>query len=94
MKVKTIFYNMQNLPQTKKTLIKRKLFGYIDHSNRGFYRYEREGLLKEIPHFRPTKATIITKPNDHKKVIDLLEKYGVDYLVIDSNIQANLLKKS
>lgn len=92
MKVKTIFYDMRSIPQSKKVIVKRKLFGYNDHSNKGDYKYKREGLLAEIKHFRPAKATIITEPKDCKKIIGLLEKYNVIYLVIDSDIPASYLK--
>ena len=52
----------------------RKLYGYIDYSQNGKYKYHRQGILDKIPHLNPTRSVIITSKNHSQKIVDLLKK--------------------
>jgi hypothetical protein len=59
--------------------LSRALHGYKDYSNKGKYFYEREGLLKKIPHIQLIRGVFIVKKEDAEKFISLLERYKILY---------------
>lgn len=65
--------------KSKSVQISRVLNGYKDRSNHGKYTYERMGLLEEIPHRKLTKNVILLKEEDHKQLVQILEKYEAEY---------------
>lgn len=73
MKAKLICYDLSNLKQIKKVEVKRILFGYTEYSNNSKYTYKREGILKNIPHFRPARAVIIVAIKDGNRVIKAIK---------------------
>jgi hypothetical protein len=75
MKAKLICYDLSKLDITKKTIVKRLLFGYTEYSNNAQYTYEREGILEKIPHIKPARAVVIVKPQnegDIKQILNLI----------------------
>ena len=46
----------------------RRLYGYVDRSQFGRYRYEREGLLSSIPHVRMIRGVLIIREDDLEAV--------------------------
>ena len=76
-KGKIIIYSTSGAsPQEMKKLC-HLLYGYTDFSQRGRYRYERKGLLSEVPHMRVpmAKATIIVELGEEVKVLELLRSF-------------------
>ncbi len=57
----------------------RRLYGYIDYSNNGRYKYERKGLLSRINHVKVNKATISVNDAEALIIINLFKKLGVEY---------------
>jgi len=91
MKAKLIVYELSNLNQYHKVLVNRALFGYIDNSNKGTYRYERKGILDKIQHIRLLKGAIIVKTKDQNKVLFILKKYNIKPYVFDIRVKPSML---
>lgn len=89
MKAKLICYTLGNVGHKARSRFKRELFGYVDKSNNNQYRYQRNGLLSEIPHSKPIRSTVIVKPKDEAKIIRFLKKFKakikVYWIIIDKN---------
>ena len=91
MKAKLIYYDLSKIDQIKKVLVKRLLFGYTEYSNNAKYTYKREGILEKIPHFKLTKAVVIVKPSDQKKVIEILKKVKAKYNIFNIEVNKSML---
>ena len=52
----------------ERTRFFRRLYGYVDRSQFGRYRYEREGLLSRIPHVRMIRGVLIIREEDLEAV--------------------------
>ena len=91
MKASLIVYKLSKLDQYHKVLVNRALFGYIDNSNKGNYRYKRSGVLESIPHLRLLKGVIVVKIKDKKKITSILNKHRVDYMVFNITIKRFML---
>jgi len=90
MKGKLICYTLGKASHKKRSKLKRELLGYIDKSNNGRYKYQRKGLLDDIPHLKPIKSVIITKEEDFAKVEKVLKKYGAKTYVFDVILKESL----
>lgn len=55
--------------------LRKLLLGYTDYSNKGRYRYFRDGLLTKIPSIRLVRSVFIVRNEDSEKVVDLLEEF-------------------
>jgi hypothetical protein len=51
----------------------QRLYGYLDRSQYGNYRYQREGFLKGIPYLTPIRGVLIVKSEDREKVLGFLK---------------------
>ena len=91
MKAKLIHYDLSKLEQIDKVLVKRLLFGYTEYSNNSKYKYKREGILKEIPHFKLTKAVIIVGIRDASKITKILRKIKAKYSLFNIEIDKSKL---
>lgn len=60
------------------TKFRKKFLGYLDHSNKGRYKYHRKGLMSEIPHVKLLRAVFIVRERETQKVIDFLKEYRAD----------------
>lgn len=92
MKAKLIAYDLSKLDHYKKVLVNRALYGYNDHSNKGNYFYKREGVLNGVPHLRLLRGVILVKPNDQKKVVDILKKYKTKHSIFTVEVKSSLLR--
>ena len=55
--------------------LRKLLLGYNDYSNKGRYRYFRDGLLTEIPSIHLIRSVFIVKNEDCEKVLMLLKEF-------------------
>lgn len=92
MTTNVIFYRQEGLDQNTKFKLRRELLGLEQKSNFSQYKYEVQGLLQTIPHYRPINSTIIVKEKDTPKIKTLLEKYGVKTEIFEIMIPEKLLK--
>lgn len=57
----------------EKTKLRRKLYGWVNYSQYGKYRYKREGILGDIAHRRVLPGVITTTEEGAKRMKHLLE---------------------
>jgi len=76
MKAVIIKYEASNLTKTEASKLSKRLFGYIDKSNKGTYLYKRRGLVTEQPHIRFTRGLFAVPKNKAKRIINLIKKKG------------------
>ena len=48
MKAKLVTYTTKNLNKSEKSILSKKLYGYLDKSNNSKYTYQRKGILSNI----------------------------------------------
>ncbi len=49
------------------------LYGYLDHSQYGRYRYQRAGFLKGVPYLSPIRGLLIIKSEHRERVLNFLK---------------------
>lgn len=54
--------------------ITRKIYGYIDSSNNGQYKYKRKGILSDIQYKKIANGVFWVDPKDEENVIKELLK--------------------
>lgn len=89
MKAKLICYTLGKVDHQIRSRFKREFFGYVDKSNNNQYTYQRKGLLKDIPHSKPIRSTVIVKSKDEAKIIRFLKRFKAEiktyWIIIDKN---------
>ena len=78
MRAKLICYTLGNVDHQTRSRFKREFFGYADKSNNNQYKYQREGLLTNIPHSKPIRSAVIVEANDMSKIIKFLKKFKAE----------------
>jgi hypothetical protein len=66
---------------SKRRQLLRKLYGFIDYSKKGRYKYVRPGLLSKLEHVKVNKATIMTGEAQAGEIIALLTSLGIKHKV-------------
>lgn len=79
MKVIAVIYKLKDFKGKKKTYLIRKVFGYKDTSNKGRYRYEREGELSKFIEEKWCKNVIIIKRENFDIVKRILNKNRIPF---------------
>jgi hypothetical protein len=82
-KVSLIKYRLAGVPVTRKTLIHRALYGYVDHSNKGTYSYKRKGALNGLEYTKLGSGIIIIDTKHVDKLIPLFKKYKIKTRILD-----------
>lgn len=89
MKARLICYTLGKVDHQIRSRFKREFFGYMDKSNNSQYKYQRKGLLSEIPHSKPIRSTVIVKPKDETKIIKFLKRFKAEiktyWIIINKN---------
>lgn len=55
---------------------RKEFLGYLDHSNKGKYKYHRKGLMGEVPHIKFVRSVFIVGEKDAAKVVEFLQGKG------------------
>lgn len=76
MKAEIITYETKGMSNTKRSIISKKIFGYIDRTKGSQYTYQRGGILEPIPHVVITKKTIVVISADATNVKKIIKGYG------------------
>lgn len=66
--------------------ITRKIYGYIDFSNHSKYKYERKGILSDIPYEKLSRGTILIDKQNEKKIIKELIKLKIKIKVLEIKV--------
>jgi len=61
----------------------RKIYGFTDLSNHGRYKYQRKGILTNIPHEKISRATFWVDPKYKIRIIKEFKKIGLKIKTID-----------
>jgi len=87
MEAKLITYSTENLGSTQRSIISKRISGYIDKSNNSRYTYKRKGLIEGIPHIKVANKTFILKKKDFPAIRKKLKKLGVKIKVWNIEIK-------
>jgi hypothetical protein len=86
MKTLIINYELSKIPHYQKVLFNRELYGYLDNSNKGKYKYNRQGILHKIKNIRLGRGAFVFVYKDRDKVLKLFKKYKIEYDLIPATI--------
>jgi hypothetical protein len=75
MKAKLFTYTTDKLTPTQRSILSKRMNGYIDKSNKAKYTYERKSALAIIPHIKISKKTFIIRAKDFPTLKQLLTKH-------------------
>lgn len=74
MKAKLVTYTTGGLNNSEKSMLSKKMYGYIDKSNKSSYTYVRKGILNGTKHVKVCNNTFIINTKDWAKVKKELKK--------------------
>lgn len=75
MKAKLITYSTEKLNPTQRSILSKRINGYIDKSNNARYTYKRKGFIKKIPYIKITNKTFIIRKEDFSIINKEIKKY-------------------
>lgn len=78
MKAEIITYETKKMTNSKRSIISKRLFGFIDRTGGSTYIYKRGGILESVPHVLITKKTFVVGDRDVKKIKNIIKKLGAD----------------
>ena len=76
MKVKLITYSTKGLSSTKRSILSKRINGYLDKSNKAKYMYKREGIISKLPHIKVTHKTFLIRKKDFEFISEEIKSYG------------------
>ena len=76
MKAEIITYETKNMTNSKRSIISKRLFGFIDRTGGAIYVYKRKGILESVPYVLITKKTFVVGDRDVKKIKNIIKKLG------------------
>lgn len=75
MKAKLITYSTERLSPAQRSILSKRINGYIDKSNKARYTYKREGILTKLPHTKVTNKTFIIRKQDFSLLSKEISKH-------------------
>lgn len=84
---KIVTYATEKLNPTERSILSKRINGYLDKSNRARYTYRREGIITNIPHIKVTNRTFIVREKDFSFINKEIKKYGATVKSWDINIK-------
>ena len=93
MKAVIILYDLKKCNNAQRIKIQNTLYGYIDYSNKGLYKYKREGIVDKYLHLRLSRGGLIMKDKEKKEVVSLLKENKAKIQIIPINMAESYLKK-
>lgn len=76
MKAEIITYETKNMTNSKRSIISKRLFGFIDRTGGPTYIYKRKGILESMPYVLITKKTFAVGYRDVKNIKNIIKKLG------------------
>ena len=76
MKAEIITYETKAMNNTKRSIISKRIFGYIDRTKGSQYTYQRKGILESMPHVVITKKTFVVILADATKIKKVIKGCG------------------
>jgi len=93
MRALLVSYTLKNANINQKTTIHRILYGYLDHSNNGTHKYEREGLLNKYPSIKLNRGVFIISLKNKGKIMPILRKNKATTRTLIVEISKSELKR-
>ena len=87
MKAKIFTYSTERLNSTQKSILSKRINGYIDKSNGSRYTYKRKGIFGKLPHIKITKKAFIIREQDFLHISKILKRYGATLKSWDIDIK-------
>ena len=87
MKAKLVTYTTENLTNSERSILSKKLYGYLDKSNKSQYLYKREGIIQPFRHFKVSKNTFVIELKGWKKIKERLQKSKATIKIWDLDIK-------
>jgi len=87
MRAKLVIYSTEKLTPTERSILSKKINGYLDKSNRARYTYKREGIITNIPHIKVSNKTFIIKTKDFVVINKEITRYGATVKSWDIDIK-------
>ena len=87
MKAKLFTYSTEKLNPTERSILSKRINGYLDKSNGARYTYKRKGIFGKLPHIKITKKAFIIRDQDFFRVSKILKRYGVTLKSWNINIK-------
>jgi hypothetical protein len=75
MKAKLVTYSTEDLNSTQRSILSKRINGYIDKSNKARYTYKRDGIVTKLPHIKITNKTFILRKQDFSLVCKEISKH-------------------
>lgn len=91
MDAKIVFYNQSGLDQNSKFKLRKELLGLKQKSNFSRYSYKVNGILDEIPHYKPIDSAIIIEKESLKRIKAVLGKHKVKCEVFNIEVPRSKL---
>ena len=67
--------------KTRNPRVSQALFGFINKSNYGRYKYKREGALSGRWHVRLARGVVMVSREDEGRVLEVLRGFGAEFRV-------------
>lgn len=87
MKAKLITYTTENLGNSKRCILSKRLYGYLDKSNNSQYTYQRKGLIDPFKNIKVSNNTFIIEARGWEKIKEFLFKSKATLKIWDINIK-------
>ena len=93
MKAEIITYETNEMSNSKRSIISKAIFGYIDRTKGSQYTYPRKGILGSMPHLAITKKTVVVISADATKVKKVIKDCGATVKSWKIDIKEKEMKK-
>ena len=93
MKAEIITYETKVMSNTKRSIISKAIFGYIDRTKGSQYTYQRKGILGSMPHLTITKKTVVVISADATKIKEVIKDCGATVKSWKIDIKEKEMKK-
>ena len=87
MKAKLFTYSTEKLNPKERSILSKRINGYLDKSNGSRYTYKRKGIFEKMPHIKITKKAFIIREQDFPKISNMLKQYRVTLKSWDIDIK-------
>ena len=82
-----ITYSTEGLSSTKRSILSKRINGYLDKSNKAKYTYKRKGIISELQHIKVTNNTFIIRKKDFSSINKELKMCGAQVKSWDIDVK-------
>jgi hypothetical protein len=75
MKAKLVTYSTEGLSPTERSILSKRVNGYLDKSNKAKYTYKRKGIITQLPHIKITNKAFIIRKQDFSVISKEIRKH-------------------